>query len=217
MVMKECKLYYLSVEGETEKWYFEHLKYLINASPKSNPKVKWELKVRKSPYKYAKSITALYPTQAFHICDYESNDPVHVEQFKKVLKELKEARRIKKNILYELGYSNYTFELWMILHKIPYLTSVADRTKYLKGINTAYNENFQFLDDYKEERNFKRLLSKIDIEDVIRAITNANAIRFYNEGARPLIENFGFRYYKDNPDLTINKCVEKILRTCGLL
>ena len=215
--MKECTQYLLTVEGWTEKWYFEHLKYLINASPKTKSKVKWEPKIRKSPYKYAKPIPDLYPIQAFHICDYESNDQVHVEQFEKILKELKEARKIKKNILYELGYSNYAFELWMILHKIPYLTSVADRTKYLKGINTAYNENFQFLDDYKEERNFKRLLSKIDIEDVKRAITNANAIRFYNEGAHTLVENFGFKYYKDNPDLTIHKCVEKILHTCGLL
>ncbi len=30
--MKENRKFYLSVEGETEKWYFEHLKTLVDNS-----------------------------------------------------------------------------------------------------------------------------------------------------------------------------------------
>lgn len=35
----------------------------------------------------AKFIPAIYETIAFHICDYESNDSVHVEQFNRILIE----------------------------------------------------------------------------------------------------------------------------------
>lgn len=215
---KISKYYLLSVEGETEKWYFERLKYLINTSVNATCKVDWSPKVEKSPYDYAKRFHGAYPIDAFHICDYESNDSFHVEQFRKTIKELKDARKIKRNIKYELGYSNYTFDLWMILHKIQFHKSVTDRTKYIKGINLAYHVEYKTLKEYKEEKNFKRLLSTIEIEDVKRAITNANAIRSYHEGVEHILtEDYGFKYYKDNPDLTINKCVENIFRICGLL
>ena len=46
----------------------------------------------------------------------ESNDPVHVDKFKRILSEMNEAKKQKK-ITYMLGYSNFTFELWMVLHK----------------------------------------------------------------------------------------------------
>lgn len=101
---------------------------------------------------------------------------------------------------------------------MPYLISLAHRKQYIKGINSAYGEDFQFIDDYKAENNFKRVLSKIEIEDIKQAIKNASGIRKFHEGAgHVLSENYRFKYYKDNPDLTINECVEEILRTCGLL
>lgn len=56
MELKKCKEYYLSVEGETEKWYFECLKELINDFPEAKYKVKWEPKIQKSPLRYAKTI-----------------------------------------------------------------------------------------------------------------------------------------------------------------
>ena len=54
--------------------------------------------------------------QAIHICDVESNEQVHVDKFKNILSEMREAKAQKK-ISYVLGYSNFTFELWMVLHK----------------------------------------------------------------------------------------------------
>ena len=217
---KICNKYYLSVEGETEQWYFERLQELINNKEELLFKVKFYPKISKSITSTAKSISAPYkPTKVFHICDYESNEQVHVKQFNKVLDELKNVNKINKNLEYKLGYSNFSFDLWMILHKIQQKGSLSHRKQYVNGINRAYNEKFQFIDDYKEEKNFKRILQKIELEDVIRAVKNGNEIRKMNEeNAKDKCKIYGkFKYYTENPDLTINKCVEQILKECGAL
>ena len=120
MLRKVCNKYFLSVEGETEKWYFEHLQNLINLNKEIPYTVKFDIKINKSIISRAKGISAIYKTKAFHICDYESNDDVHVEQFERILKELKDVRKINKNIKYVLGYSNFSFDLWIILHILDF-------------------------------------------------------------------------------------------------
>jgi len=213
---KVCNKYYLSVEGETEKWYFEHLQELINNEEELPYKVKFDIKINKSIISRAKSISAIFKVKAFHICDYESNEKVHTEQFNQVLKDLKNVKKINKNIEYKLGYSNFSFDLWMILHKKQQTNAVSHRKQYITGINKAYNENFQFIDDYKEEKNFKKILSKITLKDVVNAVKNGNEIRKINEqNSRNNYKKYGkFEYYTENPDMTINECVEQILEEC---
>ena len=172
MAKKKKNQYYFSVEGETEKWYLEHLEVLINSIDGISYTVEFNIRKCKSVTKMSKSITAIYPTKVFHICDYESNGQFHIEQFETMLKELKNVKKINKNLNYKLGYSNFAFDLWVILHKKQQLGSVADRSCYINGINKAYKEKFQCMDDYKEEDNFKRVLSQITIDDVIRAVRN---------------------------------------------
>ncbi len=219
MIRKICNQYYLSVEGETEKWYFEHLQELINNSKEIPFKVSFDIKVNKSIISRAKSIPAIYPTKAFHICDYESNDKVHKLQFEKILEELRTVKKINKKISYKLGYSNFSFELWIILHKNQQMSLVSHRKQYVKGINKAFNEDFQFIDDYKQEKNFKRILKKITLEDVVLAINNGNKIRTMNkENSKQNYRKYGqFEYYTKNPDITVNECVEQILKECGAI
>lgn len=217
---KICNKYYLSVEGETEKWYFERLQELINNKEELSCKVKFDPKISKSIISTAKSISAPYKhTKVFHICDYESNEEVHVKRFIRTLKELNNVNKINKNLDYKLGYSNFSFDLWMILHKKQQISSISHRKQYVNGINEAYNEKFQFIDDYKEEKNFKRILQKIELEDVISAVKNGNEIRKMNEeNSKDKFKIYGhFEYCTENPDLTINKCVEQILIECGAI
>lgn len=216
---KVCNKYYLSVEGETEKWYFEHLQVLINNKEELLYTVKFDIKINKSIISRAKSISAPYKVKAFHICDYESNEEMHIEQFNKILKELKDVKKINKNLVYKLGYSNFSFDLWIILHKIQQIGAVSHRKQYVKGINKAFGEKFQFIDDYKEEKNFKRILSEITLEDVISAVKNADEIRKMNkENFQCNYRKYGqFEYYTENPDMTINECVKQILKECGAI
>lgn len=219
MVKKTCNQYYLSVEGETEKWYFEYLQELINSTDEIPFKVNFDIKINKSIISRAKSISAIYSIKAFHICDYESNERIHKVQFERVLRELIEVKKINKKIHYKLGYSNFSFELWIILHKMQQTAAIAHRKQYINGINKAYNENFQYIDDYKEERNFKKILKKITLDDVINAVNNGNEIRKINEANLQFnYRKYGtFEYYIENPDMTINKCVEQILKECGVI
>ena len=189
---------------------------MINNSGEIPFKVNFDIKINKSIVSRAKSISAIYSTKAFHICDYESNEEVHRLQFERVLEELKTVRKINKKINYKLGYSNFAFDLWIILHKIQQKGSFIHRRQYVRGINRAFNENFQFIDDYKEEKNFKSILSKITLEDVISAVNNGKEIRKMNEeNYQCNYRKYGqFEYYTENPDMTINECVEQILKEC---
>ena len=112
----ETRKYTFTVEGETEQWYLLWLRDQINSFEKRKNNVAIVAKVQQSPMKYAKSINAKSTPRITHICDVESNEPVHVEKYQRILSEMKESKTLKK-IDYELGYSNYAFELWMVLHK----------------------------------------------------------------------------------------------------
>ena len=97
--------------------------------------------------------------------------------------------------------------------------SVSHRKQYIKAINKIYQEKFQTLDEYKEEKNFKRILSKISLEDVKFAINNGNLIRQKNKEIQENnYKKYGkFEYFTENPDITVNECVEQILKECGAL
>ncbi|MDD4688696.1 MAG: RloB domain-containing protein [Eubacteriales bacterium] len=220
--MRTNKTFYFSVEGENEKWYLDHLKKLINNCEEATFNVQFVIKKDKSPLRRIKAINVpIYSKQkipAFHIVDYESNDKEHVKQFMNILDELKEIKTKHKSYNYKLGYSNFAFEIWLIMHKDRCLASVQDRSKYVYKINELYGTNFTYLKDNKDETTFKKLLNKISLEDVKNAVANSRCIRTYQDeiGNRPL-EYKGFTYYGQNPDLTINECIEIILKECGVM
>lgn len=216
--IKITKKYHFSVEGENEKWYLQHLQLMIN-SINSNPyNVKFDIKIQKSVLKRAKALSVIYPTTVFHVCDFESKESLHTLQFANLLDELKVVKELRNDIQYKLGYSNFTFELWIILHKIECNNMLQHRKNYLLHLNNAYKTNFKFLDDYKREKNFKDILKELNIQHVINAINRANKIKQHHiDKDDNLIEYQGFKYYKDNPDLTIHECIEKILSDCKII
>lgn len=131
---------------------------------------------------------------------------------------MKEAQNLGRQIKYQLGYSNFTFELWIILHKIDFNTPLNHRSQYFSFINRAYEEQFSNLDDYKRENNFKQVLKKLTIYDVKEAIKRAKDIMNKNKENGYNLENYkGYKFYKENPSLSIWEIIEKILYECGLL
>ena len=213
---KETKKYTFTVEGETEKWYLYWLRDQINACREAEYRVSIAASVQQSPRSYAKTVHAKSTPCITHLCDVEGGEEEHVRRFQTVLSELNAARREKK-ISYALGYSNFTFELWMILHKMDCSGPLTHRRQYLPRINRAFGENFENLAQYKEENNFKRCLSKLTLEDVHSAVSRAKVIMGRNqaEGKR-VISHCNFKYYPDNPSLTIWESVAGILKDCGL-
>ena len=215
---KQTMKYYFSVEGETEQWYLNCLQETINNIPERKHNVKFDSKIQKDPLSRAKGLIVLEETEITHIFDRESESLVHEEEFSRTLEKMKEAEKIGKKIKYQLGYSNFTFELWIILHKINFNTHLDNRSQYLSYINRAYNEQFEDLGHYKNENNFKRILRGLTIDNVKDAITRAKDIMKKNEENGYVLQNYkGYKFYKENPSLSIWEIIEKILYECGLL
>ena len=92
--------------------------------------------------------------------------------------DYRKIKRERTDLKYTLGYSNLTFDLWMILHRKECNGIFAHKKAYLKEINKAFSKNFISLDKYKEEKNFKNILENyINLEEVEIAIKNAKKIR----------------------------------------
>ena len=178
---KETKKHYFTVEGETEKWYFEWLQRTINASPAALYTVKFDCPVQKDPLKRAKGLVAIEKTEITHIMDRESEEKTHVQQFETVLSRMKSAEKIGKSIKYNLGYSNFAFELWIVLHKADCNGYLNHRRQYPSLLNRTYAEQFENLDQYKHEGNFGRVLSKLTLDDVEQAIRRSKAIMRINQ------------------------------------
>jgi len=216
--MKQTKKYYFSVEGETEQWYLLWLRDQINACDDAKYKVAIEPKVEKSPLKYIKKLTITGKTEVYHLSDYESDEQMHEAEFIQTMDELKAAKESGKNVSYKFGYSNLTFDLWMILHKINCSGSKTHRSQYLEAINRAYGENFESMKKYKEEENFKRILGKLSLDDVKDAIQRSKRIMAERETAgHRILQYKGYRYYKENPSLMVWEAIEKILVEIGLI
>ena len=150
----ETKKFVFSVEGETEQWYLLWLRDQINQCEKRKYNVSIDAKIQQSPKKFYKTVNAKTTPEIIHICDVESNEPVHVEKFRNILSEMKEAKT-QKRITYRLGYSNFTFELWIVLHKKDCNGMLTHRRQYLEHINRAFGESFENPDQYKHEDEFK--------------------------------------------------------------
>ena len=59
--------------------------------------------------------------------------------------------------------------------------SLTHRRNYLPHINRAYGEEFESMDEYKHEDNFKRCLKQLSLEDVIKAVERSEKIMILNE------------------------------------
>ena len=215
---KPTNKYYFSVEGETEQWYLKWLQDMINSTEESVCKVSIDCPVKKNPLKHAKSLPVTRKIEIYHFFDYESDEPLHVQGFQDVMDNMKKAEKLGKQIKYKSGYSNFTFDLWIILHMVNCNASYAHRKQYITQINRAFGEKFENMDEYKHEDNFKRCLSKMDLSNVIAAISRAKKIMQRNKENGYILHQYkGYQYYKENPSLTAWEAIEKILNECKLL
>ena len=156
--------------------------------------------------------------EVYHFFDYESDEEIHEKRFTEAMDNMKKAQELGKQITYKSGYTNFTFDLWIILHMMDCNTSYSHRKQYLTPINRAFGENFENMDEFKKEANFKRCLSKRQLSNVIDAIERAKKIMQRNqENGYKLHQYKGYRYYKENPSLSAWEAIEKIMKECELV
>ena len=99
--------YFFTVDGETEQLYLKWLQSQINSETAAKYKVNLDSKIQ-APQKRAKSLilTGNEKVVITHLCDYESNEEVHTNNFQDTLDAMKGSERLGKQIKYQLGYSS---------------------------------------------------------------------------------------------------------------
>ena len=215
---KQTLTYYFSVGGETEQWYLEWLEAQINANEHANYIVKFITKVQKDPVSFIKKLVVQKKTTIWHLSDIEGSSDEQIQTVHNTLGRLKEAKGLGKSIIYRWGYSNLSFDLWMILHKQNCNAELTDVGKYLSHINRVFDEHFESMKEYKEEANFKRCLGKLTFPEVLTALSKAKSIMQRNkQDGYPITQFKGYRYYIHNPSLDLWQPIEAILSDCGLL
>ena len=225
MIKKESRTFYMSVEGiNCERLYFLHLAKIINESGNNKYNLKINPKVA-SPMQYAKRIASRPSDNKsgrklpyIHIQDIEDYySEFHREKFYGIIDEMRKAEK-EFGMTYKLGYSNYTFELWMLLHVADMKHSVQDRHSYLVLINRRFNKNYSNIDEFKAESEFQSILnSYVTLDSVKKAIYRADKIVEMNQEEYKKKENYhGFEFYHDNPDLSVHEVVRIIFDVCDV-
>ena len=209
----ENRKYTFTVEGQTEKWYFQWLGEQIRNCDARIYDANVKVTVQSNPESGYKKLNGLTTQELFHVCDVESSAKEDIDRFKQVLLSMKNVTN-QKRIDYILGYSNFTFELWMILHKQECNHSLTDKKQYLKYINQAFGEQFENLSQYKNESCFKRCLSKLTLEDVKQAIVRADALAKNNKLYKKPTHFRGYSFYLDNPALSVHEIVKRMIQEC---
>lgn len=211
-----AQYFYFSVEGQTEQRYFRWLEEEINAARAGQPPVRFKIRVEKDPAAFAKAMADRGPIVIWHICDIESTDTVHLTHFTDILRRMERAEQRYAEIDYRLAYTNFTFELWMLLHRCDADRPLQSRRQYLGLLNAAYGETFQSLHHYKRRKDFERLLRKLSLSDVLNAVGRARQIEQYNRQEYLPVSCGPYRFFTQNPSLSLGECIEHILAACGL-
>ena len=214
---KEQKVYYFSVEGNTEKWYLQWLMQKINSSGSTRFIVKFSIKIEKDPIRFVKSMPILSKTEITHVFDYEGNSAEDTKVFTNVLDKMHKAEKQGKSIIYNLGYSNLTFELWILLHRDICDKCISGKFGYLEFINQKFEKNLTNIEEYKKENNFKKLLDMLSLDDVEQAIIRAKNIEEKRAETDDKEQYGKYTYYKHNPHVSLWMQIEKILKEVGVI
>ena len=210
------KLYHFSVEGQCEQLYLKHLQNMINESDIARNKVVFDAKVL-TPVKYVKSTVIMDRSELYHVHDVESGDADSKQSFQNMIDDLNRAKRLGKKVTYHLCYSNLSFEVWLLWHKIDFYKSYTYPKEYLPDINKAYGTDFTTFSEYKKEKNFKTILDKIYLDDVICAVNRfERSIQKYDDRDYIFCKG-GYKYCVKNPSSNIGEVVAMIIKDCKLI
>lgn len=209
--IKKNKNFYLAVEGQSEELYFNHIQKLLNETIESEYKIVFKIKVKERPpincVKWASSQSGLSTCQRYAIFDYEDDN--HLDENLNAIDESRENNKV------ECIITNFTFEVWMILHKMEFVTCLNYRTQYLSYINNAFNKRYLSLGDFKNEVEFKRILETITLSDVKDAYLRAKGLKADTNKAKKI--NHKKVTILENPDTNITGLIGYLLKTQGVI
>lgn len=201
-------LYIIGCEGiNQERLYFLKLQQLINAIPTrkynvlfdfaepygGNPRCVVERAVNKSIGKSNKA--ALF--------DYDN-----------MQKQYEEAIDLAFDHSIEVGYTNYCFDLWLLLHKEASPPKVSHQDDYARYIKVAYGLSAS--DNIKEKKIVELILNQIELTDIKFAIKQAEILTEAHPSSAPHQTQRNHIGYYDNPDTCVHTVIKNIFRKTGI-
>ncbi len=206
------KTFFFMVEGETEKHYLKWLeKQIDEVSPY---RVRFDIVVSKNPFKRLKTLPKDEPVTVYIFFDIESQEPQHRRALQQFLDDV--TRAPKNGGRFRLAYSNLTFDLWLILHKLDAFSPVISRKNYIRLINKAFGSSFRGMNEFKRKESLRKIFSGLSLKDVKAAISREKFIMAQKNRDFHPVEYKGFNYYREDPALTVGGVIEEILEKCGV-
>lgn len=197
-------------EGEQEYEYFNHLRDLINNHCEN------KRKLTLVPKKCGGGDPKSPVLSAIKNCN-QNKTPIIIFDYDNKKQQFEEAIDLATNNKFDIGYSNINFDYWLVLHKlheneIDYGEKI-NNDSYVTKLKQVYNLNPT--DDIKNIHVIKNIVNKITYTDVLNAIHNCKCIEKRNLET-PGKENVTPRNnkYYTNPDISVYKVVEKIIKNC---
>lgn len=200
-------LYIIGCEGANqERLYFEKIQEIVNnieertydllfdfAEPfGGDPKCVVERAVKKSIGKMNKAA----------VFDYDGKR-----------EKYEEAIDLAMDKQITLGYTNYCFDLWLILHKEDHYDRVNSSDGYIEELRKVYGlENNA---NVKKRDQVKAILDKIDLEDIKAAVRRAEVITASNLEKESNKTPQSYEYY-DNPDTQMHEMLKDVFSKIGI-
>lgn len=212
MYRRTTEQYRFIVEGDTEKWYLEHLQSLISCSDSQN-KVKFSITVDSTRYEsIIKSCPATVQTDYFVFRDVESQADDDIRTFETSLKKISKANKIRPGIRLILGYSNLFFEVWLLLHFTCFRKPENHACSYLKDLNRFFGLNCESIRAFKTDTVFHQALSRIGLKEIQVACKNARELDAWNVRSNCASKVSSIKYFKYNPSTSVHLIILKILK-----
>lgn len=190
MIKREYRCFY---EGQQEKMYFDHIAKKVK---EANSNISLKFKKFSKLKTLEKSSTDVPKIAVF---DYDLNKV----DFESKVKICKETRIL---------YSNLNFDLWLVLHKKKYGKKVQNNDAYINEVRNLYE--LPNTASIKTKGNIEKILQKIELVDVKRAIKNAEEIMNGKMEEEKIYVN-NFSYYL-NPSMTINEFFKELFQDIGI-
>ena len=112
-----------------------------------------------------------------------------------------------------LGYSNYCFDLWLVLHKKEYDGTVQNQDGYADVLRSVYGLEPDA--NIKKEKRVRQIVDQIDLQDVKLAIHRAESIADNNKNKNGNVTAGGHRYF-DNPDTQMHTLLQFLMKEVGV-
>jgi len=191
MIKREYRCFY---EGQQEEMYFDHIAKKVKEA-RTNISLKFKKLAKLKTLE--KSSTGVPKIAVF---DYDLNKV----DFESKVKLCNETRIL---------YSNLNFDLWLVLHKKQYRRTVQNNNAYIDEIRNSYN--LPNNTNIKAKGNIQKILDKIELIDVKRAIENAEEIMKEKMEEDKIYVKRNFSYYP-NPSMSINEFFKELFEDIGI-